>query len=63
MGQVVGQSTRDAGVPSTQPYTIKNLIATIMHTLFDMGELRVLPNLPREIAQTMTSWEAIPELV
>jgi hypothetical protein len=40
-----------------------NLLATIMHTLFDMGEVRLVPGAPREIAQTMTGYEPIAELV
>jgi uncharacterized protein (DUF1501 family) len=59
MGQVIGQSHRDAGEPLTEPIRPKNLIATILHTLFDMGELRIVPGVPREIAQTMTGWEPI----
>jgi hypothetical protein len=63
MGQVIGQSTRDAGEPLSEPYSIKNLIATILHTVFDVGELRVARGLPRDIAGTMTSWEPIPGLL
>jgi hypothetical protein len=63
MGQVVGQSSRDAGQPQSDPIHIQNLIATILHTLFDVGELRLVPGLPREIAQTMTAWGPIPGLL
>jgi hypothetical protein len=63
MGQIIGQSTRDAGEPLTDPIRPKNLIATILHTLFDMGELRIVPGVPREIAQTMTGWEPIGRLL
>jgi hypothetical protein len=63
MGQVLGQSNRQAGEPHTEPVRIRNLIATILHTLFDVGELRLVPGAPREIAQTMTSWEPIPGLL
>jgi hypothetical protein len=59
MGQVLGQSTRDAGEPATEPIRIQNLIATILHTLFDVGELRLVPGLPREIGTVMTGWEGI----
>jgi uncharacterized protein (DUF1501 family) len=62
MGQVIGQSDRNAGEPATQPYRIQNLIATILHTVFDVGELRIVPGLPREIV-TMTGWEPIHGLV
>ena len=34
-----------------------------VHTLFNVGELRLVPGLPREIAQTMTGWEPIPGLL
>ncbi len=63
MGQVIGRSDRNAGAPATNPVRIPNLIATILHTLFDVGELRLVPGLPRELAQTMTGWEPIPGLL
>jgi uncharacterized protein (DUF1501 family) len=63
MGQVIGQSNRQAGEPQTEPIRIRHLNATILHTLFDIGELRLVPGAPREIAQTMTSWEPIPGLL
>jgi uncharacterized protein (DUF1501 family) len=63
MGQVIGQSNREAGEPQSDPVRIPNLIATILHTLFDVGELRLVPGVPRELAQTMTGWEPIPGLL
>jgi hypothetical protein len=42
---------------------IPNLLATVLHTLLDVGELRIVPGVPREIAQTMTGWEPIPGLL
>jgi uncharacterized protein (DUF1501 family) len=63
MGQVIGQSTRDAGEPQTEPMRIKNLLSTILHTLFDVGELRLAPGVPREVATTMTAWDPIPGLL
>jgi hypothetical protein len=62
MGQVIGRSSRNGGEPATTPIRIANLIATILHTLFNVGELRLVPGLPREVAQTMTGWEPIPGL-
>ena len=53
----------NAGTPATNPVRIQNLIATVLHTLFDVGELRLLPGLSRELAQTMTGWEPIPGLM
>lgn len=61
MGQIIGQSTRDGGEPATSPVTIQHLIATILHTLFDVGKLRTLPGLPRELL-ALTEWSPIPGL-
>jgi hypothetical protein len=63
MGQVIGQSDHIAGAPQSDPVSLKNLVATILHTLTDPGEVRIIPGMPRDIAQTMTGWEPIRELV
>lgn len=63
MGEVVGDSNRDASEPATSPIRIPNLISTIFHNLFDVGQLRLVPGLPREITQTMVAAEPIPELM
>src|SRR5207249_4572831 len=39
MGQVIGQSTRDAGSPNTEPVRIRHLVATVLHTLLDVGQV------------------------
>jgi uncharacterized protein (DUF1501 family) len=61
-GQVIGRSNSNGGEPATTPVRIQNLVATILHSLFNVGELRLIPGLPREIAQVMTGWEPIPGL-
>ncbi len=63
MGQVIGQSTRDAGEPLSTPITIENLIATILHTQFNVGELRIQQGLPLEITRQLTAGSPIPGLV
>jgi hypothetical protein len=63
MGRVIGQSTRDVAEPLTEPVTIKHLVATIMHTLLDVGELRLQPGLPRDLARVLTEGEPIPGLL
>ncbi len=61
MGQVIGQSSRDGGRPATEPVYIKNLISTVMHTLFDSGKLRVTRGVSRELL-SMTDADPIPGL-
>jgi len=63
MGQVIGDSSRDGSVPATKPITLQNLVATIMKSLIDPGELRLLTDIPREIMQATTEWESIRELI
>ena len=58
MGQVIGESTRDAGEPNGDAVTPTNLLGTIMHTLLDVGQVRLMESLPREVRDLITS--AVP---
>lgn len=62
MGQVIGHSTRDAGEPLARPYGNENLLATAMHTLLDIGKVRLLAGLPQELQRVLTTPEPIQEL-
>lgn len=62
-GQVIGQSTADAGEPHTTPIEIKNLVATVMHTLLDTGNLRAVTGIPADVSRAITGAEPIRELV
>jgi hypothetical protein len=62
MGQVVGQSDRTASNPSSERYTPRELMATIMHTLLDRGEVRLQPELGKAGAAVIEG-EPIPALV
>jgi uncharacterized protein (DUF1501 family) len=42
-GRVIGQSTKDGGEPAADNLNPKHLISTILHTVFDVGQLRLLP--------------------
>ena len=63
MGQVIGQSTRDAGEPASNPQRIPNLISTILHSVFDVGQLRLLPGIPRELTQQLVAADPIAGLL
>jgi len=63
MGQVIGQSTANAGEPNTEPVTMKNVVGTVMHTLFDVPELRIKSGVPDDVAKVITDSEPIQALV
>jgi uncharacterized protein (DUF1501 family) len=63
MGQVIGASTRDGGEPASEPVTPKDLVATVLHTLFDVGELRVERSLPSEVGRLIDAGKPIPGLL
>ncbi len=48
-GGAVGQSARKNDVPLTEPIGTDQMLGTVMHTLFDIGTLRVTRGVPREI--------------
>ncbi len=60
-GTVIGQSDREAGRPASDPVTMQHLIGTLMHAVFDVGRVRLLPNLPRDIGSVL-SYPVIPGL-
>jgi uncharacterized protein (DUF1501 family) len=63
MGRIIGQSARDGGAPASQPLGLGNLVATIMHTLFDVGQLRLERGLPNEVLRAATDQEPIAGLI
>jgi hypothetical protein len=63
MGQVIGQSNRDAGEPASSPIRIPNLISTVLHSVFDVGQLRLLSNVPRELSLQLAAADPIPGLL
>lgn len=63
MGQVIGQSTHDAAEPASNPVTIPQLNATLMHTLLDAGEIRAMAGVPREVATVINGSSPIRELL
>ena len=63
MGQVIGQSAPNAGEPAARPITLAHLYATVLHFLFDVPELRLLPDIPGGIARSLEASEPISELL
>ena len=61
-GQIIGQSDRQAAKASSTPYRPQHLMATIMHTLFDIGKVRLDPGLPRELIQLLEKDRPIDRL-
>ncbi len=63
MGQVIGQAGRKNDAPASEPITTSNLLGTIIHTLFDVGQLRVLRGVPANIRRHIETSRPIAELV
>ena len=63
MGQVIGQSDAHAAQPASTPYNPKHLLAVILHSLFDVGQLRLQAGIPREIVRLAESSEPIDGLI
>ena len=62
-GQVVGQSARKNDVPATDPINAANLLSTVMHSLFDVGKLRLASGIPKELVRVIENGTPIRELV
>jgi hypothetical protein len=61
-GQVIGSSSRDAGEPASDPYGNENLLATVMHTLLDLGQVRLMTGLPQDLLRALTTPQPIAGL-
>jgi hypothetical protein len=63
MGQVIGQSSRDGGTPASQPLTRRHLIATVMHSLLDPGQVRLRRDLAGDVSRVIMEGEPIQQLL
>jgi uncharacterized protein (DUF1501 family) len=61
-GQVIGASDRRASSPATEPVTVRHLLTTLLHSLFNVGELRVMRGLPTEVVRLATNGQPIRQL-
>ena len=62
MGQVIGKTDRLGGEATTPLFGPSHLRATVMQTLFDPAETRLVDGLPRELTTSITTTSPIPEL-
>jgi hypothetical protein len=63
MGQVIGRSSANGGDPATEPIRIPDVIATVMHTLFDIGEVRLMRTISGDVSRIITQGEPIKQLI
>ena len=61
-GAVIGQSTSDAAAAQSDSYGISNLLATIFHSVFDVGQLRLRQDLPVDLIRLVTGGRPIAGL-
>ena len=59
VGQVIGRADRNNGVPAADPCSTPNLLATVMHTLFDVGLLRLARGLPADLVRLIENAKPI----
>lgn len=62
MGQVIGQSDKQAGAPATEKYTPANLLATVMQTLLEVGQVRVARDVPKNVVDVVGAGKPIAPL-
>lgn len=62
MGQEVGRSGRHADVPTTTPISPTQMMGTIIHTLFDVGQIRLQADIPRDLSALAEQATPIAEL-
>jgi len=63
MGQVIGQSDRHGGEPASDPISSSNILSTVMHYLFDVGELRVQTGIPKEVESIIVDGSPVSQLI
>ncbi|MFO0966478.1 MAG: DUF1501 domain-containing protein [Gemmataceae bacterium] len=63
MGQVIGRSSADGGRPASEPVHLQNLYATLMQTLFNVGEVRLIRGLGADVTRFITEGEPISQLM
>lgn len=63
MGQVIGRSAKDGGEPADDAVTIPDLVSTILHTLVDVGQVRLMDGMPSNLLTLLGKGTPIRGLV
>ena len=58
-GQVIGRSDRNGGKPVTTPLNQANLLSTITHQLYDVGEVRIKHGIPGNVRKSIDKAAAV----
>jgi hypothetical protein len=59
-GQIVGRADDKNAVPASTPVSTPNLLATVLHALFDVGKLRIARGVPSDLVQLIEKYPPIP---
>jgi hypothetical protein len=62
MGQIIGESNELAEEPTSDPISPADMMATVMHTLFDVGAMRLDAGVPRAISSHLERGQRIESL-
>lgn len=62
-GQVIGRSSKRNDEPSTDPVDSSNLLATVMHALIDIGQLRIARGIPRGLLSQLERQRPIAGII
>jgi hypothetical protein len=62
MGQVIGRSDRTASSPAADAVSTPQLMATLLHYLFDVPQLRLKSGIPRDLMDLLERYEPIAHL-
>ena len=63
MGQVIGSSDKTASKPASEEVDSAQVRATVMHTLFDISQLRLVQGIPSEVSRVVQEGQPIGQLV
>ncbi len=62
-GSIIGKSARKNDEPVSEPITPSHLFATVMHTMFDIGQVRVTRGVPQPLMRLIDAADPIPGVV